>query len=55
MIKWTAGTGRHVMKCVLFLPVVLTVDAVVLVFVVVDCVDVVLVVSILPTFATNEH
>lgn len=43
------------MKCVLFLPVVLTVDAVVLAFVVVDCVDVVVVVNIVTTLNTNEH
>lgn len=46
---WSAGTVRQ------HLPAVFSDDAVVLVFVVVDCVDVVLVVSIVPPFATNEH
>lgn len=65
LIKLTAGTGRHhvqyfalrcftdsILKYVLFLPVVFTVDAVVLV---VDCVDIVLVVNVAQTLDTNEH
>lgn len=68
LIKWTAGTGRQhvryfalryctasILKYLLFLPVVFSVDVVVFVFVFVDCVDVVLAVNVVATFDTNEY